>query len=524
VYLGADPNPDSGVSTVTQAKQLEQDIGRSLGIVSFFTGFGEMPSIADLRTVSAAGSIPMVSMHCNGLDSAVAAGRYDAQLRSLALAYKSFGHPVLLRWFWEYNLTNSTAHRACLGTNPALWSTYYIAAFRHIRSVFHAVGATNVSFVWCPSDAHFSKYNENVHAFFPGVAYVDWIGADLYDKPSRYAAPFQTEYGPFYSYWSNPAHGGGRPLMVCETGSIGDQQSLWLNEIRLSLEYSFPAVHGLVYGDANAIYDYRLQSGTAGMRVFTQMSHNPYFMPFTAGDGFVVAMRGGGVVAITARNLGGASGRLRAPIVAIANDRAGRGYWLVGSDGSVYAFGEAHNFGSMRGHRLAKPIVGMAATADGRGYWLVASDGGIFSFGDARFHGSMGGKHLNKPIVGMTASPDGRGYWFVASDGGIFTFGDARFRGSTGALRLHKPIDGMTATPDGNGYWLVASDGGIFTFGDAHFLGSLGATRITGAVAGMAVDPSGGYRMVTTAGMVYQFPGAVSHHAGWPTAVGIATA
>jgi hypothetical protein len=38
------------------------------------------------------------------------------------------------------------------------------------------------------------------------------------------------------------------------------------------------------------------------------------------------------------------------------------------------------------------------------GYWLVGSDGGIFSFGDATFDGSMGGTHLNQPIVGMAAS------------------------------------------------------------------------------------------------------------------------
>ncbi|MHB8287723.1 MAG: hypothetical protein ACYDEY_00500 [Acidimicrobiales bacterium] len=30
----------------------------------------------------------------------------------------------------------------------------------------------------------------------------------------------------------------------------------------------------------------------------------------------------------------------------------------------------------------------MAATSDGKGYWLVGSDGGIFSFGDAKFYGS----------------------------------------------------------------------------------------------------------------------------------------
>ena len=36
-----------------------------------------------------------------------------------------------------------------------------------------------------------------------------------------------------------------------------------------------------------------------------------------------------------------------------------------------------------------------------RGYWLVASDGGIFAYGDAPFFGSTGALQLNKPIVGM---------------------------------------------------------------------------------------------------------------------------
>ena len=131
----------------------------------------------------------------------------------------------------------------------------------------------------------------------------------------------------------------------------------------------------------------------------------------------------------------------------------------------------------------------MAATPDGGGYWLVASDGGIFAFGDARFLGSTGAIHLNAPIVGMAATPDGGGYWLVASDGGIFAFGDARFLGSTGALHLNAPIVGMAATPDGGGYWLVASDGGIFSFGDARFLGSTGCVRLNRPIVGMAAEP-----------------------------------
>ena len=71
----------------------------------------------------------------------------------------------------------------------------------------------------------------------------------------------------------------------------------------------------------------------------------------------------------------------------------------------------------------------MAPTPDGKGYWLVASDGGIFAFGDAGFYGSTGNLHLTAPIVGMAATPDGKGYWLVASDGGIFAYGDAPFSG-----------------------------------------------------------------------------------------------
>jgi hypothetical protein len=36
------------------------------------------------------------------------------------------------------------------------------------------------------------------------------------------------------------------------------------------------------------------------------------------------------------------------------------------------------------------------------GYWLVASDGGVFAFGSARFFGSMGGHGLARPVVGMS--------------------------------------------------------------------------------------------------------------------------
>jgi hypothetical protein len=89
----------------------------------------------------------------------------------------------------------------------------------------------------------------------------------------------------------------------------------------------------------------------------------------------------------------------------------------------------------------------MATTADGRGYWLVGADGGVFAFGDAAFYGSMVGTHLTAPIVGMATTGDGKGYWLAGADGGVFAFGGAPFDGSMGGTRLSAPIVGIGEEP-----------------------------------------------------------------------------
>jgi hypothetical protein len=56
----------------------------------------------------------------------------------------------------------------------------------------------------------------------------------------------------------------------------------------------------------------------------------------------------------------------------------------VTSTGDVAAFGSAVPYGALEGTHLNAPVVGIAATPDYGGYWLVASDGGVFAFGDAK--------------------------------------------------------------------------------------------------------------------------------------------
>jgi hypothetical protein len=64
---------------------------------------------------------------------------------------------------------------------------------------------------------------------------------------------------------------------------------------------------------------------------------------------------------------------------------------------------DAKFYGSTGGHPLSKPVVGIAPSPTGFGYWLVASDGGVFAFGDAGFYGSIAGAVLTGPIVGSSS-------------------------------------------------------------------------------------------------------------------------
>ena len=194
-----------------------------------------------------------------------------------------------------------------------------------------------------------------------------------------------------------------------------------------------------------------------------------------------------------------------APIVGMAATPDGLGYWLIGSDGGIFSYGDAAFYGSTGALHLNAPIVDMASTPDGKGYWLVARDGGIFTYGDAAFYGSTGALTLNAPVVGMATTHDGRGYWLVASDGGIFSYGDAAFAGSTGGLPLNAPIVGMAAVPTFGGYWLVGADGGVFSFGSAQFYGSTGALHLNRPIVGMATTTRGGYWLVASDGGLFSY-------------------
>ena len=104
---------------------------------------------------------------------------------------------------------------------------------------------------------------------------------------------------------------------------------------------------------------------------------------------------------------------------------------------------------------------------------MVGSDGGVFAFGDAVFRGSMGAAKLNQPVMSLVPTRDGPGLLAGGLRRRHLRLRRRRAsRARMGATKLNKPVVGMVRY--GAGYLMVGADGGIFSFSDKPFVGFAG--------------------------------------------------
>ncbi len=230
----------------------------------------------------------------------------------------------------------------------------------------------------------------------------------------------------------------------------------------------------------------------------------------------------GGIFTFGSAQFYGSTGsiRLQRPVVGISPTASKGGYWLVASDGGVFAFGDAGYYGSIPGsglnpagsglpHSLNAPIVGMVPSSDGGGYFMVASDGGVFAFGDARFEGSCPGiGGCSGAAVSVVPDASGNGYWLITQTGNVYAFGDAPFYGAPG--NQGSPVTSAVRTADGHGYWVLLANGAVYAYGDAVTrggpVGSVGGIDPASAIFGDA--DGGGYWVASAEGAVFSYGNA----------------
>jgi hypothetical protein len=173
--------------------------------------------------------------------------------------------------------------------------------------------------------------------------------------------------------------------------------------------------------------------GSATGRLSGPVAH---IEPTPSGKGYWVLSSTGEVLAFGDASFVGSTALLPFKTVGLASTPTAEGYWIASADGRVFAFGDAV-LAPAAGNRLvsgatgavgeAKPtptIVAIAAHPDGRGYWLLGRDGGVFAF-DVPFHGSVAGRRPYDQAVNLRVTESGEGYYVAGADGAMFAFGDA---------------------------------------------------------------------------------------------------
>ncbi|MFZ4586070.1 MAG: FG-GAP-like repeat-containing protein [Acidimicrobiia bacterium] len=108
------------------------------------------------------------------------------------------------------------------------------------------------------------------------------------------------------------------------------------------------------------------------------------------GKGYYMVSSDGGIFTFGDARFRGSLGgiRLNAPITAMTVDPLGRGYWMVSSDGGVFAFNVPY-YGSVAGVGLCSPprSVSIRPTRNGAGYYVLGDNGRVFAFGNAPSYG-----------------------------------------------------------------------------------------------------------------------------------------
>jgi Carbohydrate binding domain/Glycosyl hydrolase family 26 len=187
--------------------------------------------------------------------AAIISGQHDTYISQWARSAAAWGHVFYLRLFHEMNGTWYPWGINVNGNTPAL----AIQAWQHIYNIFQSAGATNVKFLWCPNAVTADYLTDAFSTFYPGDAYVSWLGMDgynygvygeqMWEVPfSSFTQMFQYTYNEMFSTASST-----KPVMVVETASAAGagatDKANWITQMQNDVPTLFPNIQALAYYD-----------------------------------------------------------------------------------------------------------------------------------------------------------------------------------------------------------------------------------------------------------------------------------
>jgi mannan endo-1,4-beta-mannosidase len=247
--------------TYSGVEQFAHAVGRQPNLVSYYSGWSEKFQEAFAQSAARHGATVIVQMDPTNVSVAhIADGMYDSYLTSYADAVAAFKHKVIISFGHEMN---------------GFWETWgyrhtppktFIAAWRHIVTLFRQQGANNVTWLWQVNSL--SSQTGAPSDWWPGPQYVNWVGVSGY-----YYLPGDTFDNVFNPVVTAVRQFTQDPVLIAET-AVGPQagQSRGIKDLFAGLRMQHDI--GLVWFDQHStggLYkgeDWRLEGNRDALSAF----------------------------------------------------------------------------------------------------------------------------------------------------------------------------------------------------------------------------------------------------------------
>ena len=234
--------------------RLESHLGRRLDVVHWFMNWDHAYDARLVDGVLATGSAPMISWQPHRQDVRdIAAGAYDAYLRSWAEGIAAAPGVVYLRPFPEMNGT------------WVPWSgdpDGLVAAWTRMTRLFDDAGASNVRWVWSPNVTDEPRTEGNrMERYYPGAMHVDVLALSGYNwGATRPDIGWRSFEEIFLGAYGRLVELGTQPVWIAEIASTdeGGDKAAWVRDMFAST--AFPRLEAIVWFDEDKEADWRITS------------------------------------------------------------------------------------------------------------------------------------------------------------------------------------------------------------------------------------------------------------------------
>ena len=258
-YLGVfEPGVPPNYGPITQ---FARTVGKQPNLVGYYSGWAQPFPSSFADKLYNHHSFPYVQIDPSYASvSGVAAGTYDDYLRTYADSVRDFGHPVVIGFGHEMN-----ASWYSWGYGHVKPATF-VAAWRHVVSLFRDEGADNVTWLWTVNQD--GPKTGPIGPWWPGQGYVTWVGIDGYYIHS--SDTFDSVFGRTIRQVRKIT---GRPILLSETavGPYADQLGGITNLFNGVAKYRMLGLVWFDYKNDNGVdqQDWQIEGNSPAVNAFS---------------------------------------------------------------------------------------------------------------------------------------------------------------------------------------------------------------------------------------------------------------